>query len=141
LWDSGLIDIRLSRDFNANIVKYYEYIHTIMLHQTHTDGNDNFNKWVNESLAAVCQHVYFDEGNAPMNASMNFTLGNIYYERNIGIVEQRLAQGGRRLGSLLNSLAANRSKMPSGCARLLSNIITLIGLICITLKSFVFYFW
>ncbi|CAM4754895.1 unnamed protein product [Rotaria magnacalcarata] len=96
LWDSGLIDIRLSRDFNANIVKYYEYIHTIMLHQTHTDGNDNFNKWVNESLAAVCQHVYFDEGNAPMNASMNFTLGNIYYERNIGIVEQRLAQGGRR---------------------------------------------
>ena len=47
-----------------------------------------------------------------MNASVNFTLGEIYYERSIHIIEQRLAQAGRRLGMLLNQLAKTRVQKP-----------------------------
>jgi len=48
-----------------------------------------------------------------MNSSVNFTLGEIYYQRSIPIIEQRLVQGGRRLGALLNFISKNRSQKPS----------------------------
>jgi hypothetical protein len=48
-----------------------------------------------------------------MNASTNFNLGEAYYQRSISVIEQRLAQGGRRLGALLNRLAKKRPEKPS----------------------------
>ncbi|CAF3200024.1 unnamed protein product [Rotaria socialis] len=136
LWDSGLISIRLSRDYGSNITSYYEHIYSLMLEQGSTSNNEDFIQWIQESLKHVCQQIYLDESNMIMNASVNFTLGNIYYERNIGIIEQRLAQGGRRLGTLLNRLAADRLTISSRCDKLCSNMNKLITmLICILART------
>lgn len=134
LWDSGLISIRLSRDFGSNITSYYEHIYSLMLEQVSTSNSDDFIQWIQESSNHVCQQIYLDENNMIMNASVNFTLGNIYYERNIGIIEQRLAQGGWRLGTLLNRLAADRLAISSRCKTLCSNMNKLIMLICILVR-------
>ncbi|CAF4861409.1 unnamed protein product [Rotaria sp. Silwood2] len=138
LWDSGLISIRLSRDFESNITSYYNYLYDLMLNQTSTISENDFEQWAQESLTIACQQVYLDENNTKMDSSANFKLGNKYYERNIGITEQRLARAGRRLSALLNRLAANRPTVTSGGTKLLSstvNIIALISLILITLTS------
>ncbi|CAF1902226.1 unnamed protein product [Rotaria magnacalcarata] len=135
LWDSGLISIRLSRDYGSNITSYYEHIYSLMLAQGSTSNNEDFIQWIQESLQHVCQQVYLDESNMIMNASVKFTLGNIYYERNIGIIEQRLAQGGRRLGTLLNRLATDSLTISSRCEKLCSNMNKLIMLICILART------
>ncbi|CAF4977649.1 unnamed protein product, partial [Rotaria socialis] len=56
----------------------------------------------------------------------------IYYQRNIPIVEQRLVDGGRRLGALLNRLAKTRSQQPSDKKpKLCSGTIALIVILCL----------
>lgn len=110
LWDTGLIQVRLARDFRSNITLYYEYLYQLMLNQTLPTTNDDFRNWIDESIGWVCGQVYLDEQNITMNASSSFHLGDIYYKRNIPVVERRIVQGGQRLGTLLNILAANRPK-------------------------------
>jgi hypothetical protein len=39
-----------------------------------------------------------------MNKSQQFHLGQIYYNRTIGILEQWLIQGGIRLGTVINKI-------------------------------------
>jgi hypothetical protein len=112
LWDSGLITVRLGRNFSNNGSLYYDYIHDLMVKLPTIDQDDQIPRWIHESMNYVCEQIYFDENNSTMNVSTNFTLGEIYYQRSIPIVEQRLAQGGRRLGILLNRIANNRSKPP-----------------------------
>jgi hypothetical protein len=84
-----------------------------MLHQSPVDNDDNIEQWIKEDIDIVCTQVYRDENNGTMNASTNFNLGEAYYQRSISVIEQRLAQGGRRLGALLNRLAKKRPEKPS----------------------------
>ncbi|CAF4768454.1 unnamed protein product [Rotaria sp. Silwood1] len=110
LWDSGLIHIRMSRDFKSNITIYYEYLYDLMRNQTPTNDDGDFKQWIAESVKLVCEQVYIDEKNITMNASATFHLGNVYYEKNIPVIEKRIIQGGQRLGTLLNMLASKRPK-------------------------------
>jgi hypothetical protein len=106
LWDSGIIDTRIKRDFYSNQNLYYEYIYDQMLHYLPLTTYDYDNQqWINENMDFVCQQIYFDDNNYQMNSSMTFNLSEIYYKRNYPIIEQRLIQGGYRLGVLLNRLA------------------------------------
>ena len=92
---------------------YFEYLYARMLNETSTNNDTGFTEWIDESIRYVCEQVYLDEMNITMNASSSFHLGNIYYERNIPIIEKRIIQGGRRLGTLLNRLATSRPAPPS----------------------------
>ncbi|CAF3413514.1 unnamed protein product [Rotaria socialis] len=141
LWDSGLIHWRISHEFQSNFDLYYEYLYTLMRNQTPTIHNDDFKQWIIESATLVCQQVYFDETNVTMNASAIFHLGNIYYMKNIPVVEQRIIRGGQRLGSLLNRLAANRPKSPaSSPEKLCWGTIALIVVIAIELVVVILVF-
>ena len=113
LWDSGLITVRVRRDFQSNNSLYYDYIHDLMLQRPLTDNDDDILQWIEEDIDLVCSQVYLNEQNTTMNASVNFQLGESYYQRNIPAIEQRLALGGRRLGALLNRLKQPSSTIPS----------------------------
>ncbi len=113
LWDQGIISVRVKRDFQSNTTLYYQHIDDLMRNQTFFDHDYQINDWVTENMDLVCKQIYFDESNAIMNTSVNFTLGEIYYQKSIPVIEQRLAQGGRRLGILLNQIAKNRRAKPS----------------------------
>ncbi|CAF1154527.1 unnamed protein product [Adineta ricciae] len=112
LWDSGMITTRLRRDFQSNSTLYYEYIHKLMLEQTPHEDDNTIDAWVKDNVNIVCTQIYLDENNHTMNVSTNFTLGEAYYSRSISIIERRLAQGGRRLGIILNRLANKRPIKP-----------------------------
>lgn len=61
--------------------------------------------WIREDVALNCESVYLDQDGKPMNKSQPFYLGQIYYNKQIDIVEQRLIQGGLRLGTVINKIA------------------------------------
>ncbi|CAF3313316.1 unnamed protein product [Rotaria socialis] len=131
LWDVGLIEVRLEKDFQQNTSLYYDYIYQLMINQT-SQIDDNLEPLNEQNINLICSQIYFDENNVTMNASTNFTLGEIYYQRNIPIVEQRLVDGGRRLGALLNRLAKTRSQQPSDKKpKLCSGTIALIVILCL----------
>jgi len=108
LWDTGIIDARIKRDFHSNQNLYYDHIYDQMLYNLPLTAYDNdIQQWINEDLNFVCQQIYFDDNNHLMNSSMTFNLNETYYNRSYPIVEQRLIQAGYRLGVLLNRLAQN----------------------------------
>ena len=113
LWDQSLIETRVQRNFYSNNSLYYDHIYKIMHNQTATDNDNKIEQWIEESIHYVCSVIYLDESNTIMNASRNFTLGEDYYNKAIPIIEQRLAQNGRRLGALLNQIAEYRLNNPS----------------------------
>jgi hypothetical protein len=108
LWDSTIINLRIQRDFYSNSNLYYEYIYQLMIRQSQKDNDNDILQWINEGINFVCQQVYIDDDNNTMNASIKFDLGEDYYKRSFPIIDQRLADGGRRLGALLNRLGQNR---------------------------------
>jgi hypothetical protein len=108
LWDSGILDHRIITDFHGNSSLYYDHIYQIMMNQSSTNNDSDIQQWITENLKIVCEEIYFNDNNTKMNSSITFNLGEMYYRRSISIIEQRLAQGGRRLGALLNRLGQNR---------------------------------
>jgi hypothetical protein len=78
-----------------------------MINQILLNNDNDIQQWIKESLNIVCQQIYFDDNNNKMNSSIRFNLKEIYYKRSFPIIEQRLAQAGRRLGILLNRLKQN----------------------------------
>jgi hypothetical protein len=130
LWDQGLILTRIQRDFQSSNSLYYEYINKLMSNPTANDNDNNVEQWVQENINIVCGQLYLDEQNAIMNASVKFSLGDIYYNRNIPVIEQRLAHGGRRLGILLNSITKKRlEKRSDETKKLCSGTIALIAVL------------
>lgn len=75
---------------------------------------NDYKKWIDESVNYVCQQIYLDDNNTRIDASTHFRLGEIYFNRNWPLVDQRLTQGGYRLSVLFNQLYKNRSttKLP-----------------------------
>ena len=117
IWDVEIINSHLHLHFQSDLNLYYEHLLSLMLNQT-SISNESYNdykKWIDESIDYVCQQICLDDSNIKLNISVNFTLGEHYFTRSWPVIDQRLAQGGRRLASLLNRLAENRSlnKFPS----------------------------
>ena len=113
IWDSAMILTRIRRDFQGNNSLYYEHIFDLMLNQTSNENDTKISQWVDENLSFVCSQIYLDEQNSTMNVSVNYTLGDIYYNRSIPIIEQRLALGGRRLRLLFQEIYQNRQTQPT----------------------------
>jgi hypothetical protein len=70
---------------------------------------NDYKTWIEESIGYVCNQVYLDDNNIKLNVSLNFTLGENYFNRNWPLIDQRLAQAGHRLALLLNQLVEHRS--------------------------------
>ena len=92
------------------------------INETHND----YKTWIDESINYVCKQVYLDDNDNKLNVSLNFTLGENYFNRNWPTIDQRLAQAGRRLAVLLDRLAENRSS-----TKLSPDVQALIIVICI----------
>ncbi|CAF4719670.1 unnamed protein product [Rotaria sp. Silwood1] len=130
IWDSGIINIHLQRHFQSDINLYYQYLKSLMFNQSLlvNETYNDYKKWIDESVDYVCKQVYFDDNNDKLNISLNFTLGEEYFNRNWPLIDQRLTQAGRRLALLLNQLDKNRSsrKLPPDTQALI--IVLCIGL-------------
>lgn len=128
IWDVEIINARIRRHFQSNVNLYYEFLQTLMLNQSSVVNEtfDDYQAWIQESVSYVCQQVYLDDNGDRLNVSANFTLGEAYFNRNWPLVDQRLAQGGRRLASLLNRLVNDRSPM-----KLPADIQALIVMLCL----------
>ncbi|CAF2528759.1 unnamed protein product [Rotaria sp. Silwood2] len=111
IWDVEIINTRINRHFQSDVNLYYEYLKSLMFNQSLliNETYNDYKIWIDESVDYVCKQVYFDDNNIKLNVSRNFTLGDEYFNRNWPLIDQRLAQAGRRLASLLNQLAKNRS--------------------------------
>ena len=110
IWDSDAINYRLRQDFFSNPNIYYDYIYQLMLRQNPLANDDDIHQWIKESIEIVCQHVYFDDDRNQMNTTWRFHLKDKYFRESYQIIEQRLAQGGRRLAALINHLAKTPRK-------------------------------
>jgi hypothetical protein len=141
LWDSSLISIRLRRDFQSNTALYYDHIYDLMREQSPVDNDNDIEQWINENIHFICSQIYLDEKNETMNSSVNFTLGEIYYQRSIPVIEQRLAQGGRRLGALLNQISKNRRKKPSELCDGTIAFITILGVEFLVVIAVGIFLW
>jgi hypothetical protein len=101
---------------------YYDYLKSLVMNETSND----YKSWIDESIKYVCEQIYLDDNNIKLNVSLNFTLGENYFNRNWPIVDQRLSQGGHRLAILLNRLVEHRSSL-----KLSPHIQALIVVLCI----------
>ncbi|CAF3132987.1 unnamed protein product [Rotaria sp. Silwood2] len=116
IWDTEIINVRINRHFQSDVNLYYEYLKSLIFNQflLINETYNDYKIWIDESVDYVCKQVYFDDNNIKLSVSRNFALGEKYFNRNWPLIDQRLAQAGCRLASLLNQLAKNRSsrKLP-----------------------------
>ncbi|UJR14500.1 hypothetical protein I4U23_001496 [Adineta vaga] len=135
IWDVEIIATRIQRHFQSDVNLYYNYLLTLMLNQSVTmnETYNDFQAWAQESVNYVCEQVYLDDNGNKLNVSMNFTLGENYFNRNWPLVDQRLAQAGRRLAALLNRLFESRTP-----TKLPPDVQALIIMLCIALAVFMF---
>ena len=129
VWDEHLINTRVNRDFQQDPSLYYIHISQLMAKQSPPPTNDDdMLQWIQENHQYLCRELYLDEFNRTMNISGEFLLGENYYQKNIVLVEQRLAHAGRRLGRLLNRVMENRlsAPLPTRKSKLCSGTIALI---------------
>jgi hypothetical protein len=118
LWDSGMIDRRISTDFENDPNKYYNYLLNI-LHTVYANDIAHWSQcptadqskylacstsWVDEDVELNCGQVYLDEQGKHMTISQQFRLGQTYYNNQITIVEKRLLQSAVRLGNVINKI-------------------------------------
>ena len=117
LWDRNMIEHRLA-DFSNDIDKYYDYLLNA-LHTTYAANVSQWLKcpyedeatylacstaWIDEGVELDCAHVYRDENNQPLDPFQEFHFAEVYYETNLVFLEQRLIQGGVRLGAVINKI-------------------------------------
>jgi hypothetical protein len=135
IWDVEIIDARIHRHFQSDVNLYYQYLKSLMINQTVliNETYNDYKLWIDESIGYVCKQVYLDDNYNKLNISLNFTLGENYFNRNWPLIDQRLAQGGRRLASLLNRLVEHRSTM-----KLSPHIQALIIVLCIEFVIIIF---
>ncbi|CAF0878055.1 unnamed protein product [Adineta steineri] len=118
IWDTLMIERRISLDFQSDSNKYYNYLLDIM-HTIYVRNISQWSKcpstdeskylacstaWINEGVALNCAFVYRDEQDQPFSISQQFQLGQTYYNTRIGIVEERLLQSGVRLAAVINKI-------------------------------------
>ncbi|MFX6533232.1 S1/P1 nuclease, partial [Acinetobacter baumannii] len=104
VWDTMIIDSALKTYYNKDITTMIQSIQSNI-----TDAFIEESSWKNcngtvcpdpyatESINLACKFAY-------RNATPGSTLGDEYFDTRLPVVEQRLAQGGVRLASILNSI-------------------------------------
>jgi len=112
IWDTGLIDYRISNDFGNNQGKYLAYLVGLV--------NGNFKNlslfwenecqddvcpdlWANQSAAAACQYSYMTDGQPIKN---NFDLEIDYYDGSQEMLDQQIIKSGVRMATSLNRIFA-----------------------------------
>lgn len=130
LWDSGILRYRMQLDFQSNLTLYYNHIYQLMLRRPASPSDDDLQQWIRESLGFVCSQIYFDDQNRIMNSTWQFRLNDTYYRRSIDVIEQRLADGGRRLGALLNRIGQSRAVPVTQTFRLIT-VYIIIAVLCV----------
>jgi len=118
LWDTVMIERRISQDFDSKPSQYLDYLVNQMKTRyaqnisdwTKCPSSDESRylacstQWILEDAKINCDIVYRDENNQPMSVSKEFDLGQTYYNTRMVILEQRLIQGGLRLGTVINKI-------------------------------------
>ncbi|CAF1176319.1 unnamed protein product [Didymodactylos carnosus] len=126
LWDTVMIERKISTDFFRDPTKYFKYLLNLM-HTKYAVNISQWSKcpseqsqylacsalWIQEDSDLNCALVYRDADQKPLDMSYEFDLGEDYYQTRMIIVEQRLIQGGLRLGLMLNLLDDYICKHPN----------------------------
>lgn len=66
--------------------------------------------WIQEDAKLNCEVVYIDENGQRITNETGFKLGDIYFNTRMVFVEQRLIQGGVRLGTVINKIVQMMDK-------------------------------
>jgi len=116
VWDSGIINQRISSSFGGSQSAYVNYL-LAQLNGTWSEMAQEWavcnstdsaqpldcpNEWANESADVACKYAYTDQNGNKIKD--NFNLGNPYYQFVYAIVDQQLCKGGIRLASTLNKM-------------------------------------
>lgn len=118
LWDTGMIEHRISLDFQGQPALYLTYLISQMNTKYAQNVSDWIScpasdesrflacasKWIAEDAQLNCDLVYRDEKEQPMSITTGFALGQTYYNTRIIVLEQRLIQGGARLAAVINKV-------------------------------------
>ncbi|CAF4064355.1 unnamed protein product, partial [Rotaria magnacalcarata] len=99
--------------------------------------------WIVEDAQFNCDIVYRDENNQPMSVSKEFNLGQTYYNTRMVILEQRLIQGGLRLGTVINKIVQstnNDNKTDTFCCETIMFLAVILGLSIVILSLLVHCF-
>ena len=109
LWDSGLIEYRLQKDFNDNIDLWKKYIKDNYISKGFSndipfgdpkDISKDSEKWGDNSAKLACQYSYVNyDGNKIESGDY---LDEDYYRNNINIIEKQIAFASINLANLLN---------------------------------------
>jgi hypothetical protein len=157
LWDTVMIERRISQDFHSQPPLYLQYLLTQM--KTHYAKNISdwtncsssdetrflacSTLWIMEDAKLNCDLVYRDENNQPMSVSKQFDLGQTYYNTRMVILEQRLIQGGLRLGTVINKIVqsttdGNKSNETCFGTMILIRVLFIQSILVLSLLSYSF---
>lgn len=157
LWDTAMIERRISADFQSKPLLYLDYLVNEM--KTHYAQNVSDWKncslpdesrflacstaWIQESAKIDCDTVYLDEDDQRITVQTGFTLGQTYFNTRMVILEQRLIQGGVRLAAVINKIAdssKNDTKPNGPCfdSMLLIMVILIQSVFILVLLSYTF---
>jgi len=116
LWDSGILNKRISDDFGGSQAKWLAWFLTQLNGPWSSKisgwrgckGSAPYGAcsqdWSTESITQACAYSYV-EANGKTHVANGFNLGQPYYNRNIPIIEEQIAKGGIRLANVLNSIS------------------------------------
>jgi len=122
IWDTYIIQERLVNDFGNDQAKWTANLENLLSTKyaanvsewlscaaSPTPYNDCSDAWAVVSAQLACEYAYV-EADGVTHIENGFKLGQDYYQRNIGLVEQLIIQGGVRLGAVLNTIANGAMK-------------------------------
>jgi hypothetical protein len=113
-----MIERRVSSDFRGDPTLYYDYL-IELISTTYASNVTQWSTcpssdpsvylacsraWIEEDVDLNIASVYLDETGKRMSSTQPFTLGQTYFNTRMTIVEQRLIQGGLRLGTAINKV-------------------------------------
>ena len=123
VWDTGIIDQRIDRDFHSDPMAYKAYLldrlqrdfaHLVPLWrdcgaQSPQAQVDNYQAcslhWIQESAAHACYDAYVLPNGTVIDPLGFMNLSDAYYHANLRVVELRLMQAGVRMAHVLNLIA------------------------------------
>lgn len=145
-----MIERRISQDYSSQPLLYLDYLLNQMKTRyaqnisdwTHCPSSDESRylacstSWIMEDAKVNCELVYRDENNQPMSTSKQFDLGQIYYNTRMVILEQRLIQGGVRLGTVINKIVQSTTHNKQTQQFYFWTVMLFVGLLCSSIIIF-----
>lgn len=109
IWDTSIINQRISRDFKGNHQLYTSYLLSKLPEFAKTGNYGNVTiggtwaeDWAQETAKISCVSAYTDTTGA--HIKNGFNLGEEYYQASFPVVEEQLLKGGIRLAALLEDI-------------------------------------